>query len=167
MSNILTGLKYTFPYSEIDTEEKLLDVFSGLRESFVEFSSNGFRTFKGDEEITDFRRLLEIAISESSNILVKGSGQIMGLSLNDATLEYDLSEISDSVRYWDISRDGDCHSCHSQYRVPTAQDDGYWACKLHNPLIWSGCPDYDAYKKNSEGKPARILAELIEEASEF
>lgn len=41
-----------------------------------------------------------------------------------------------------------------------------YVCEIGKKLWTNKCPSYDAYRKNAEGKPARKLGELMDEASQ-
>ncbi|MBR9683717.1 hypothetical protein GOV03_04220, partial [Candidatus Woesearchaeota archaeon] len=87
---------------------------------------------------------------------------IGGLKVENAVLTYDLSQVTEVTLYWDLRRDGSCHSCLELARDYDAQE---WDCNKQNPMKWKNCPQYNAKLKNSEGKTARTLAELIAEAA--
>ena len=125
-----------------------------------------FQTFDTkSKKVGGIKEFLEIATSEEAIVVLKGSGDIGGFVVTDASLEYDLSIVGNLTKYWDQRRNGSCHSCYNHY-YDLSTGDSEHACKKLPRNDWSGnCPKYDAYKKNVGGKPARKLAELIEEAS--
>jgi len=164
MPNLLTGLKYQAPLSEANTEAELLEVFSDLRKTYDRLSSIFRITDHSGTPYNNFRELLEVSAGEDPvSILVNGSGDVGGLVIKDASLEYDLSAISVVTKLWDNCRDGDCHSCKEEVRVVGM--DCYWECNTGKGYGRKDCPDHKAIKQNSEGKPARKLIELVAEAS--
>jgi len=164
MPNLLTGLKYQAPLSEANTEAELLEIFADLRKFYNQLSSTFRITDHSGTPYNNFREVLEASVGKDSvSILVTGSGDVGGLVIKDTSLEYDLSAISAVTRFWDINRDGSCHACKEQVRVIGM--DSYWECNTGKEYGRKDCLDHKAIKQNSEGKPARKLKELIEEAS--
>ncbi len=168
MPNLITGLKYQAPYQKVETEEQLMEVFSDLKKHFETFTSNFKFTSPDKKAVESFRQFLEIAtaIDGKPTVVLTGSGNIGGLVVNDASLEYDLSSVSALTKYWDTYRDGTCHSCHKIGREFLSQDESRWYCAIDiKPMKWHDCPSYDAHRKNSQGKAARTLAILVAEAT--
>ncbi len=167
MPNVLSGLKYYRPkYGAVKTEQQLMEIFGDLREIYSRFNSI-FQISTGNGEIIqDFKHFLKIAVSENSLVILKGSGDIGGLTVKDASLEYDLSTIHNLTRYWNIYRDGSCHSCHKIGQEFVTQDETESYCTIGvNPMQWNNCPKYDSFLKDSEGRTARRLEALIIEAT--
>jgi len=163
MGNLIVGLRYQPPLEKVETEEQLLDTFYDLRKNYERLWQFEILD-RSSNPIKDFRHFLEVAIKDKLTIL-RGSGDIGGLEVHDANVEYDLSSIEKLTRYWDIHRDGSCHNCHNLGREYDLGD-FKWCCAIGiNPMIWHDCPKYDSLLKNREGKLARQLVELIEEAT--
>jgi hypothetical protein len=170
MPNLITVLKYQPPYQKVETEQQLLEVFRELKESYFKFNQ-GFRIFMlNSSPVKDLEHFLRLAVRGQSVVLT-GSGDIGGLAIQSASLEYNLSPVGALTRAWDVYRDGSCIGCsHSFYR--NVGGDAELACKVMDPLwrqslpvdVCDECPEYKALAKNSEGKPARKLNELILEA---
>ena len=117
MPSLITGLKYLVnaKREEFSEEEHLLSVFADLRMQF-DFIKRQFKiTNYNGEEISDFSQFLNVAVSNNSRTILNGSGNIFGMEVRDASLEYDLSSVEKLTRYWDQSRDGGCHSCRNHY----------------------------------------------------
>ena len=168
MPNLITGLKYHIPKEKLETEEQLLAIFSDLREIYKKFTGNFEITRKDGMPVASFLNFLEIAINEKSpSVILTGSGDIGGLSVENASLEYDLSDVFDKTRFWDIYRDGSCFSCHNSYSVSIAQDEVEGRCKVKEHMYSKNCSEYKPKRTNSEGKAARRLEKLIIEASNF
>jgi len=169
MANTIIGIKYNLQAKKINTEDQLLNEFSSLKENYEKFKKS-FKITDGDKEIADFKSFLEIAVSDMRNeepkVILEGSGDIGGIIVKDASVEYNLVEIAKATRYWDQYRDGSCHSCHN-HRYEFEGMDSVNACvKIdRDKMIWKDCKEYDPVLKNSEGKAARPLAELVKEAS--
>lgn len=165
MPNLLIGLKYSFSNPKAETEQQLLQVFADLRKQYQRFSQNfSISTIRG-LQIENFENFLRLAVQKKQSVVLKGSGDIGGLNVKDASVEYDLSFIGDLTEYWDIYRDGSCHSCHNHYYQQFEMETEH-ACNVMPCMDWSGnCPKHDSYRKNSEGKPSRKLDELITEAA--
>ena len=163
MANLITGLKYQPLHQEIKTEQELLQVFADLKKEYSKLNQSFEMHTPRGESIESFEHFLQHSVQEESSLVLNGSGDIGGIVVQDAFLEYDLSSLGDLTKFWDIYRDGSCHSCLNQVRVKSM--DPHWACN-EGKYGRKNCPDQDSYIKNSEGKPARELAELIQEASE-
>jgi hypothetical protein len=165
MSDIITGLKYQPPYLKVETEQQILEVFADLRQQYQKLSKNFRISLPEGGAIKDFSDFLRHSTQRDQFVRLNGSGYIEGLIVNDASLEYDLSEVGKLITYWDIRRDGSCHSCHNLGREHDSLGGGEWYCSINiNPMKWSNCPKYDSIVKNSKGEPARNLDELILDA---
>jgi hypothetical protein len=165
MPNLITGLKYQPTHQKAETEQQLLEVFADLREQYSKFSQSFRISTPTGEPIGDFEHFLQHSIQEGSSVVLNGSGDVGGLVVQNASLEYDLSPVGELTRYWDIHRDGSCHSCHKIGREILSQDEGRWYCTIGvGPMKWHDCPKYDPIARNSEGKAARKLQEIISEA---
>ncbi|MBI5148999.1 hypothetical protein HZA33_04940 [Candidatus Pacearchaeota archaeon] len=176
MTNLIVGLKYQPKYGKIETEEQLLEIFSDLKENYSKFKQNFSIT--SDGKSVNLKEFLKIAVDDPianagkfSRVVLSGSGDIGGIVVKDASLEYDLSSVSSLTKYWNIYQDKSCFSCTNQYTVLISQDESEARCKKINDGRSPGqvnrnhdCANYSAYLKNSEGKPARQLDALIEEA---
>lgn len=163
---MITGLKYLPAHQELQTEQQLLDVFEDLREQHSRLNHSFSMVTPTGEPIQNFEQFLKYAIKEDSAIILEGSGNIGGIVVQEASLEYDLSPMGELVRYWDIRRDGSCHSCHQIGREQIFHDESrYYCTEGVDPMKWKGCDKYDARIKNAEGGPARKLSELVEEAT--
>jgi len=165
MPNLITGLRYKPTYQKAETEQELLEVFADLREQYSNFSQSFRISTPTGEPIEDFERFLQHSIQEGSFVVLSGSGDVGGLVIQNASLEYDLSSVGKLTRYWDIHRGGSCHSCHKIGRETHSQNEGKWYCTLGvEPMKWNDCSKYDPLVRNSEGKAARKLHEIISEA---
>jgi hypothetical protein len=165
MPNLIIGLKYQPPHEKVETEQQLAEVFSDMKKCYDRFSSQFRITNPNGEVIDNFKKFLNIAIEEKSSVVLTGNGDIGGLVVKDASLEYDLSLVSALTRNWDQYRDGSCLSCHNHY-YDNSSGDAEHACTKFKENDWSRkCPGYDAYRRNSNKKPAKKLAELIEKAT--
>ena len=171
MPNTIVGLKYDLIAKKIETEKQLLDEFSSLKENYEKFKKS-FKITCDNKEVADFKSFLEIALRDDfidqegePKVLLVGSGDIGGLVVKNASVEYDLSEIAEATRFWDQYRDGSCHSCNNHRYGFEGGDSVNLCSKVDHDKMKSNCPEYNAGIKNSEGKAARPLAELIQEAS--
>ena len=164
MPNVITGLKYYSPYQKLETEAQLLEVFADLKEQYQKFK----QTFEiyASRPVKNFKHFLKIAIKENQGVVLKGSGDIGGLVVHNASVDYDLSAVGTLVKYWDSSRDGSCMGCTNERREIVAQDQSNWYCAEGVKRIdGKNCRKYDSLIKNSKGKAARKLDELIAEAA--
>lgn len=160
MPNLITGLKYYPLYKKLETEEQLLEVFADLRGQYQKFKQT-FEIYDG-RPIKNFKHFLKLAVKENKSVILKGSGDIGGLVVHNASLDYDLSAVGALTKDWDTSRDGSCFSCHDIRRNMIAQDASEWYCSGGiNPMKEDNCAKYDALIKNSKGKTARKLDALI------
>ncbi len=165
MPNLLVGLKYQPTNPKAETEQQLLQVFADLRKQYQQFNQIFIISASTGSPVKDFEHFLRLAVQEDQSVVLKGSGYIGGLNVQNALLEYDLSSVGALTEYWDVYRDGSCHSCHNHYYQYVGMESEH-ACSVMNPMDWSSkCPKHDAFRKNSEGKPARKLDELILEAT--
>jgi len=162
MPNLIVGLKYQPPHEKVETEQQITDVFSDLKKHYHGFNSQFRITTPNGEVIKNFKQFLNIAVGKKTSVVLTGSGDIGGLVVKDASLEYDLSSVSAILRCWDQYRNGSCHGCLNQVRV--VDTESYRECKK-GKYGRNNCPEYDALRKNSEGRPAKKLVELIEESS--
>ena len=175
MPNLLTGLKYQAPYEEVETEQELLEVFADLKEQYSRLSSN-FKIFTArGRQIRSFRDFLRYATRDDNKkyrdndegelVILRGSGDISGLVVKNASLEYDLSQVEELTRLWDDYRDNTCNSCQNLGKAP--EEDAFCndrtISKPRELRFSSAC--YRPLRKNSEGKAARKLDELVEEAA--
>jgi hypothetical protein len=172
MPNTIVGLKYKLQVKKINTEGQLLNEFSSLRENYEKFK-NSFKITADNKKIADFKSFLEVAVRDNNiaregepKVILEGSGDIGGITVKEASVEYDLSEISELVRYWNQYRDGSCHSCHNHRYVFDGMDSENSCSKFgRDGMKWKDCKEYDPVLKNANGTAARPLAELIAEAS--
>ena len=165
MPNLITGLKYQPINQKAETEQQLLEVFVDLREQYSKFSQS-FRISKPTgEPIEDFEHFLQHSIQEGSSVVLNGSGDVGGIVVQNASLEYDLSPVCNLTKYWDISRDGSCHSCcnHDYEQIGMEMENSCVLLGREN-MVWHDCSKYDPKRRNSEGKVARKLQEIISEA---
>lgn len=168
MPNLIMGLKYHHPLEEANTEAELLEIFADLRKNYEKLSSQFRITKNNGELLKNFGRLLSLAVEKPINVLVSGSGDIGGLVIKDSPLEYDLSEIFEFSKYWNIGTGNNCSSClNVTSRFVGMDTESY--CISKNASLRDIkelndkdyiCPNHDAKKKNAQGKPT----ELIEEA---
>jgi len=166
MPNFITGLKYQPPYEKIETEEKLIATFSDLKNNYDKLTSQFKITAHDGKAINTFKQFLDTAIQEKQKVILTGSGDIGGLVVKNASLEYDLSKVGEDTVYWNILRETHCHNCLNHYYKPTTGDEMAHACSVRTNMDWSGnCKEHNPYLKNSEGKPVRKLSELIDEAT--
>ncbi len=163
MPNNIIGLEYQLPYTKIETEEQLKEIFSELKEIYTKFNSNfSINTAQGNP-IENFNQFLNIAVQNKKSIILTGSGDIGGFVVKNASISYNLSQIGEITKYWDQYIDGSCHECKNHYYQQDGGDMNH-ACVLKTKLDWSkNCLQYDSKLKNSEGKTARKLNELLEE----
>ncbi len=172
MSNRIVGLKY-IPPVKVKTEEELLQTFADLRENYTKLSQNFSMTYLDGKKVENFKQFLRIATMDtvtghlSPTVVLNGSGDIGGLVVKDASLEYNLSLVSAAVQYWDIYRDGYCNSCRNRVDIMRAYgDDGRdFRCGVGESTNTGECPQYKAYRQNAQGKTARTLKELFAEAT--
>ena len=152
MPTISLGLKYRPVFQKIETEQQLLRVFADLRGHYQRFNQT-FKLFTSvGEPVKSCQDFLKIAVQEEQYVVLVGSGNIFGTIVENADFELDLSRVSQLTKYWDISRDGSCHSCLKQVRDHTNSS---WECATKRSYGRKNCPDYDAHLKNHEGKAAR------------
>jgi hypothetical protein len=154
------------------TEENVLLHIKELKRHYDELRM-GFRMSRNGVPIDTVRDFMKVALQQGDGpvITLTGSGKIAGLAIHDGVVEYDLSEAHARVHGWDYCVNGDgwkkglCWpTCLLEGSV--AQDrEMVGICTLKkemgNPLA---CPSLDPRVKNSEGKLARPLDALIEEA---
>ena len=165
MPNLITGLKYQSPNPTVETEQELLQVFTDLKEQYTRFNKT-FKIFtQTGEPLTDFEHFLKLAVQEKQAVVLTGSGDIGGLVVQNASLEYDLSPVGDLTKFWDIYQNGSCHSCrnHTYEQIGMEMEN---SCIVfgREKMNWHDCQRYDAKRKNSEGKAARKLNLLVLEA---
>ncbi len=169
MANTLVGLRYNVVCEELEegrlkTEEQLFDIFNDLKENHEKFKQNFQILDSSRKPILNFKQFLETAVEEDSKVILKGSGDIEGLSVKEASLEYDLSQVGEFIKYWDMFRDGSCHSClnHAYEQIGGDMENSCIKRGREN-MIWKeyACPDHMAKSQNSQGQPARSLQELM------
>ena len=166
MVNLITGLKYHTSIEKLETEEQLFSLLEEIKEDYQGLRDNFLITSLSGKPVKSFYDFMLKVFCENPKIILKGSGNVGGLEVKNASLEYDLSKITDLCQYWDIFRDGSCHSCDAQYQAGRDTVDNGYACgKGISPMVWNGCKKYDARIKNSEGKTARPLMEILKEAA--
>lgn len=167
MSYRIIGLRYVPPVQKVETEEQLLQVFADLKETCFKLCQTFKMTCLNGDKISDFEQFLKIAIGQpntlSSTVILNGSGDVGGLVVKDTSVEYNLSLVSAAVQYWDQYRDSSCTSCNNHY-WDQVRGEMEHACAANKKMWAQGCPNYDAYRKNAKGGPARKLDELIKEA---
>jgi len=163
-------IKYELPFRKLKTEEELLEVLSNLRNYFDEIRESGFGFFNKDDEITELGDFLSLSFSESlDEIIIKGSGELMGASFENAVLKFDRRDLYNLANYWNNGVYDSCGSCEniSIHYGETEGDDKSVCLKDHSRLWYEGCRDYSPKITNSSGGKARKLNELIEEAADF
>ncbi|UCG95436.1 MAG: hypothetical protein JSV92_00065 [archaeon] len=158
-------LKYKAPFQGPYTEEQLLTVFHDLKENYSGIRKDFTITNQTGNLVKDFGQLLRIAVSNKPEVILKGSGEVGGLKVENGLVEYDLSEISKSTEYWDILRDGSCSGCNN-LGFKKVEYNKERICKIGLSMDHDkDCSGYDPKRKNSQGEPARKLDELIEVVS--
>tara|TARA_Y100000034_G_scaffold99058_1_gene121552 strand:- start:417 stop:917 length:501 start_codon:yes stop_codon:yes gene_type:complete len=165
MPNLITGLRYQPNIQKAETEQQLLEVFADLGVQYLKFNQSfKISTLEG-EPIEDFEHFLQHSTQEGSSVVLNGSGDVGGLVVRDASLVYDLSPVGNLTMYWDSSRDGSCHSCRN-HRYEEIGMEMENSCNLlgRENMVWQDCSKYDPRRRNSEGKAARKLKEIISEA---
>ena len=173
MVNTIVGLRYNIICEELEegrlqTEEQLFSIFNDLKENYEKFKQNFQILNRSRKPISNFKQFLEIVVKEGSKVILKGSGDIEGLSVKEASLEYDLSQVGKFVKYWDMFRDGSCHGClnHGYEQIGMEMEN---SCikRGREKMIWEkyACPDHRAKSQNSQGQPARSLQKMIESAA--
>ncbi len=165
MPNLITGLKYQPNHEKVRTEQELLEVFGDLKKEYSKLNQSFEISTPTGESIKDFKQFLQYSIQKGSSVLLNGSGDVGGFVVKDASLEYDLSSVENLTKEWNDDREGSCFGCHKIGRKFVSQDEGEWYCALGIERIsWLDCSKYDPIVKNSEGKAARKLQEIIYEA---
>ncbi len=161
----LVPLRYMVPFGGPYTEEMLLNVFHDLKGSYSEIKED-FKISRPDGMgVENFSQLLFIATSKEPNVILEGTGCVGGLKVENGAMEYDLSEIRNITKDWDINRSGTCLGCGNSY-YKNIKDEMKRVCDVVKPMDWSGeCNEYNPIARNSRGEPARKLSELIGEVS--
>lgn len=161
MPNALV-LKYKAPFQEPYTEEQLINIFHDLKGTYSEIEKNFIvENFIG-MPVENYRQFLNIATSSNPKAIIKGSGPIAGLELKNGEAEYDLSEIRQETKNWDINRSGTCIGCGNEH-FRQIGNEMTRVCSVLEEMDDSGnCPEYNPKARNSNGGPARKLAEIID-----
>ncbi len=165
--DIVCGLRYESGIEELETEEQLFSIFTELKENYNKFRENFEISDCNGDPIDNFSDFLVQAINEEAGmVFLKGSGEIAGLSVKNATLEYNLGDVVTLTEYWDIHRARDCYACHNKESYWVDEDTKESECKKdHEPMNSQKCgDDFDSHIKNSKGKAARTLQEMVEAA---
>jgi hypothetical protein len=142
----------------ITTEEEVFELFKDIRKHYETLREQATISTKKGEHIDNFRQFLENAV-RGRTVLI--SGLALGGKI-PVDVEYDLSRAYEMIEDWYTEMSG-CHTCKtfSSRKALSAEDQEY--CKKMRP--GTDCDRYLAVHTNSEGKPARKLNELIEEAA--
>ena len=164
MGKFVVPIKYSVEIGELESEEQLLELFNELRREYERFRESFEILDVNEKPITTFRQFLLNSVNQKSpSIILKGSGNVVGLSVKDSIIKFNLSELAELVRYWDILVPVRCSNCRNEGINYIDQDWTEPYCtrnhKLENP---QSCGDYDPIIKGSGGGGARTLDVLIE-----
>ena len=177
MPTQVIGLEYISPHEKIETEEELTAVLKDMNKIFTDFQKGFIIKDNENEEITSFKDFIEYAVNKplglkSPLITLEGSGNIGGIEIKNGLIQYNLNKAR-IMNQWNKNRSGACYGCKNIRRYFVAHDETQLFCKydkiensyVRNPFSIrknkDSCSEYDPKAKNSEGKPAKTIEEII------
>lgn len=134
---------------------------------YTEIKANFRVRDSGGKLIESFSRFLKAAISNDAIVFLEGSGEFAGLSFRNAELEYNLRNVSELTKYWDIHTGRKCGNCeHGDYYYINQYTREGRCERGYGPMNPNKCrEDFSPKFKCSGGKAPRNLEKLIQAES--
>jgi hypothetical protein len=159
MPNILKGLEYQPPHGAAGNEQQVREVLEDLKRNYQKLELRFSICHTSGEPVKDLYEFLNIAAVGEGVVDLKTKPDCADFLPFADTIRYNVSVAGVLGFYQEHLRKG-CFSCGYHQKKP-AKMQGY--CEKHQP--GNKCPKHNPIVKGVKKKPAKKLAEIIEEIS--